>query len=1135
MSEPYVFVSYSRRQFYAAQQIAASLSANGAPTWLDVQEIPPGADWQAAIDQGIANCAAFILVASRSAYRSAPVQHEIAAAQAAGKPVYLAVIQHCPLVKQLQGQASIVDCRSQFDARIAVLADAIRTGKKHHDAIQRRSSGGFDGSIPFGKAKYVQLLLVALSYTIGTIALLINKQVVVHQVLPQQLIPALILIAAPISAWLICLIYSWYLAFAFLAQRSVSFATLEVWPTLNLVLIPTLYVALDFGSLIRVQGTFLHNYFTIDERFAATSLIFSALVLIPYGFILLSEMRRFLILFFSSLAFLLMAVLSFNLYLKLTILGALSCVVLVTLLWAYIRGRAVQDAFDGANFLPASIRGFMVTFGIAAFILAPVWFLPIYITFRVLIIIVIPVIAFRQYMLGRFPFRGWRKNIAPARTDQQWAKWLVPGALDLDQIHSIGAASWQRVTASAVPIPATWNVLATASDAAVADEIRQAFARYPALREVSSEQALYHLIVLSNTTPRRWIAEQEARFPHGICVITAPVEIAKLGRSLQQNQLVDYRLRRPAALEYLAQALAGEHAYVNPTLPENFSRSRGPYPLRLVGLGLRLLGAVNLIVGASALSIALLLTAHLPYPLAALSLALGVWCFWEAERSQMRRTTLAALLLTVVASLGSLGYWLFSGSLSALAPHGLLVQYGDINRRVNTTMVLAFILAGVPLAVFMGIALVEMLRNVVTLRRWLPGIAWPGWRRTLGVAASRNVNVSYGVYGIGIALAVMLLFADSPLHFPRFHEYELPDAGLHAQQLALAPNGNVWFETSGYTDAFDTEYHIGYITPARDLHANSYSIIEPTDCQNHIDTVSNPFDCIAGAGFRLGSDGSLWFATSQGSLDKTVFIVRITPDGRIHRFPMPEHTFIPRMQFTFDESGDLWYLRLTPLSLELEKDAIGRIDTVGHIEEFALPDNSNPVSLVSGPDGNIWATLADKAAIARITPDGLFTMFALPNGIQPIELLVGADRNLWFTAPKAATIGRITTDGVVSTIALPAHTNPHDLTVGADGAIWYVDTQHELQQEAIGRMTADGSVRTYQIAAIPTSGSTLVAAPDGSVWLTLYNTIGHITTDGDVTLYDAPTLDADLGPAILGTDHHLWFAEYSGVLGEFAT
>ena len=65
-------------------------------------------------------------------------------------------------------------------------------------------------------------------------------------------------------------------------------------------------------------------------------------------------------------------------------------------------------------------------------------------------------------------------------------------------------------------------MLATASDAAVAREIRQAFTHYPALREESPQQARYHLLVLSNTTPRQWIAEQEAHFPRGICVITAP-------------------------------------------------------------------------------------------------------------------------------------------------------------------------------------------------------------------------------------------------------------------------------------------------------------------------------------------------------------------------------------------------------------------------------------------------------------------------------------------------------------------------------------------------------------------------------------------------------------------------------------
>ncbi|MGE5333927.1 MAG: toll/interleukin-1 receptor domain-containing protein, partial [Nitrososphaerota archaeon] len=247
MSGGYVFVSYSRQQYYVAEQIAASLSANGLPAWLDAQEIAPGADWQAAIDQGIAHCAAFVLVASRSAYRSAAVQHEIAAALAAGKPIYLAVIQNCPLVQRFQDvkdEVSIVDCRFQFEQQITTLARAIQTGQPHHDTISGRLLGD---TMPFGRAKYLQLLFVALSYTVGTLVLLINKQAIINHTLPQQLMPLLVLIAAPASAWLIVLFYSWYLVVAFRLQRPVSFTALEIWPVLNLVLIPALFFFLDLG------------------------------------------------------------------------------------------------------------------------------------------------------------------------------------------------------------------------------------------------------------------------------------------------------------------------------------------------------------------------------------------------------------------------------------------------------------------------------------------------------------------------------------------------------------------------------------------------------------------------------------------------------------------------------------------------------------------------------------------------------------------------------------------------------------------------------------------------------------------------------------------------------------------------
>lgn len=1194
MGMPYVFVSYSRKQYYVAEQLAALLSANGSPAWLDVQEVLPGADWQASIDQGITNCTAFILVASQSAYRSAAVQHEIALARSAGKPIYLAVIQNCPLVKQLKDQASIIDCRFQFEAQIANIAHAVQADEHHRENI-RSINRPLGDTMPFGRGKYFQLLFVALSYTIGTIALLINKQVTIHHAFPQQLIPLLVLIAAPVSAWLIGLLYSWYLVIAFRRQRPVSFTALELWPTLNLVLIPALFFFLDLGLLILIsadqqllhQGaTYLTYFFSIDERFGTYSLAFSALVLIPYGFVLLSKMRSFLFLFFGAFAFILPITLPIPLLWKVGVIAILSCILVAVLLWDFLRGHTVQIAFDGDSMLPTSFDTFVITFGVGAFILTPIWFLPIYVTFRILLILLIPVAVFVLYLRynQRKSARGTASRNTASQTDQRWAQWLTPGAFNTERYRSINPPTlpaslnrpsgswiatsvlnfdiqrwvstasptditramhhlsrepaWQRITPATSSDAATWSVLATTDDTAVAREIREAFAQYPTLHEVAPQHAQYHLLVLSNTAPRRWIAEQESRFPQSICVITAPVNIAALGISLQQNQFVDYRLRHPSALQYLAQALTGEHNVVNPTFPEDFRRSRGPYPLRLVGLGLRLLGALNLIAGAGAGALSVMRLAPAPqlsYPLAALSLAIGLWCFWEAERSQMRRTTLATLLLTSAAGVALLGYWLLSGAIGVLAPRGLFIQNGDINGRINTAMSFVLVLVSAPLAVFMVAALIEMVRKVAILRRWLPGVTWRVRRKTLGVSPIHNITASYGVYGLGVLLAVALLFADSPLHFPRFHEYSLADAGLHAQQFAIAPNGNVWFETSGKTYANYKEYHIGYITPEGDLHPDYYSVTEPSGCDNHAKAgFFDPFECISGADFRLGPDGSLWFATSQGLFDKTVYIVRITPNGQMRRFPMPARTFIPRMRFTFDGSGNLWYLRLTPLSLSQEQDAIGRIDTANHVEEFALPDNSNPVSLVRGPDGAIWVTLTDVAAIARITPGGSLTKFALPAGMEPVEMVAGPDQSLWFTAPNKTTIGRIAMNGVSSFITLPARSNPLDLTVGADGSLWYVDDQHALQQETIGHVMVDGSVRTYNIAAISTTGSTLVAAPDGGMWVTLYNQIGHIADDGSVSLYATPTLDADLGPAIL-VGNRLLFSEYTGIIGVFTT
>ena len=77
MDEPHrIFISYSRRDFYFAEQLAVRLRRQGLEVWFDAHELGMGSDWAAEIDQGIAECDTFVLVASRAALESPWVQRE---------------------------------------------------------------------------------------------------------------------------------------------------------------------------------------------------------------------------------------------------------------------------------------------------------------------------------------------------------------------------------------------------------------------------------------------------------------------------------------------------------------------------------------------------------------------------------------------------------------------------------------------------------------------------------------------------------------------------------------------------------------------------------------------------------------------------------------------------------------------------------------------------------------------------------------------------------------------------------------------------------------------------------------------------------------------------------------------------
>ena len=95
---------------------------------------------------------------------------------------------------------------------------------------------------------------------------------------------------------------------------------------------------------------------------------------------------------------------------------------------------------------------------------------------------------------------------------------------------------------------------------------------------------------------------------------------------------------------------------------------------------------------------------------------------------------------------------------------------------------------------------------------------------------------------------------------------------------------------------------------------------------------------------------------------------------------------------------------------------IGYITPTGAIKEFPLPASpADPISITTGPDGNLWFTdglPSQIAKIERITTTGSIKVFLLPPSDSPGSITAGPDGNLWFTEQgvndQTGKIGKLT-------------------------------------------------------------------------------------------------------------------------------
>lgn len=166
-------------------------------------------------------------------------------------------------------------------------------------------------------------------------------------------------------------------------------------------------------------------------------------------------------------------------------------------------------------------------------------------------------------------------------------------------------------------------------------------------------------------------------------------------------------------------------------------------------------------------------------------------------------------------------------------------------------------------------------------------------------------------------------------------------------------------------------------------------------------------------------------------------IGEITTTGTISSFLIPTPASNPQSLVTGPDLN-VWFV-------ENAASKIGRLDLAsGTITEFPTPTaNAGPTTIVQGPDGALWFTEANVAKLGRITTTGVTTDFALTNVGSPTSLIVGADANFYFGDPVKNQFGRAVISGPFEDTVFPIKTagaQPGVFALGPDNRIYFPET-----------------------------------------------------------------------------------------------
>ncbi|MBN1201918.1 MAG: SUMF1/EgtB/PvdO family nonheme iron enzyme [Anaerolineae bacterium] len=126
-----VFISYKRDDSDDfVRWLAAGLRAAGVHTWVDVEDIDPGENWDVAVERGLDACDAMIAVLTPGAVKSRNVRDEWSFFLDEDKPVYPVMLQKCRVPYRLR-RVQHIDFSRDPDGALADLLDALGAAAHH--------------------------------------------------------------------------------------------------------------------------------------------------------------------------------------------------------------------------------------------------------------------------------------------------------------------------------------------------------------------------------------------------------------------------------------------------------------------------------------------------------------------------------------------------------------------------------------------------------------------------------------------------------------------------------------------------------------------------------------------------------------------------------------------------------------------------------------------------------------------------------------------------------------------------------------------------------------------------------------------------------------------------------------------